>query len=133
MRPPSDLLPALAFARDVARKATEAQMLPAVLVPSHRPYEDPYVRSECGWPYPTEDDGRIGIDEDVAPLIVLAVNAFLPLLAVAEAANRLHLAYLACCNEETACDADTDNFHGAAINLDAALAALQEVLDANAR
>lgn len=130
----SSLADKIARAREVAAKATPGPLYseedPGADCPEcDAPQETEYalIRSKTttgGVAIVMEDDRA----EKNALLYVLAVNALTALLDVAEAADRVHRAYLACCNEETACDADTDNFHGAAINLDAALARLSEVL-----
>lgn len=118
----SSLADKLARAREVAAKAKDGSMLPAVLMTPRCKGDDPQIRSEHGWHYATHDGNVLGIDEGVAPLIVLAVNALPALLDVAEALLALRGEYV---GVEDMLPYET-SVHVQAI--DAALARLSEVL-----
>lgn len=120
----ADLAARIARARGAVAQAKDGMMVPAELVV--RQYDDPQIVGQKVNYYAHSDcDGVASIDPDVAPLIVLAVNAFTALLDVAEATREMRAAEgAALINDRSTLDRIDD----ATDALDAALARLSEVM-----
>jgi hypothetical protein len=128
----ADLAASIARARETVAKANDGMMLPAELVV--RRFDDPQIVGQKVNYYAHSDcDGVASIDPDVAPLIVLAVNALPALLDVAEACRADKEARRYYDHEAKHGDYDTekrgwDRSLEAGRTLDAALARLREVM-----